>query len=111
METKGYKLRTPVLHNWSAGPDGTEWDPPELRNMRITGEVFGSEKFNSGDRMTTSAVRKFNLAEGTVKTQNSSYVLGYVSLHYYTEMVKRDEKKWKNRLEPYLSPKDRKSLE
>jgi hypothetical protein len=70
-----------VLQDWSFRAYlPTPYHAPELAEQRLTGMVYGHPKFEDGQRVTTSQVKK---SEGrTVVTQNNTYRLGRVSRSY-----------------------------
>ena len=87
-----------VLKNWSIVADPLDsFQDPELVSMRAQGEVYGSEKFEDGVRITTSSIQKFVYDENNIPTQvvtrNSTYKLEDISPTYKTYLESIRDKK------------------
>lgn len=86
-----------VLKNWSIIADPLDsYQAPELVAMRAQGEVYGSEKFEDGERITTSSIQKFVYDENNIPTQvvtkNSTYKLENIAPAYETYLKSIREK-------------------
>jgi hypothetical protein len=71
---------TPRIEEWAIVGDANPYQAPELRELRITGLVYGHPRFNDGQVVTTSPVRAS--AGHTVETHNTTYNLGRMSEEY-----------------------------
>lgn len=68
------------LQNWYCYHTGSPYDPPEVREMRLGGEVYGHPRFPEGSQVTVSKLQK---SEGrVVTTKNSTYRLGRIDPKY-----------------------------
>lgn len=72
----------PILENWSIIRDNNDpYLAPELRTIRLNGEIFDDEKmrFENGTNVSTSKLNEINIKEGYARTSNTTYILGKVS--------------------------------
>jgi len=71
------KMNTARLENWYMGwtsQHNSPYDPPELRQYILSGEVYGHPSFTEGDRVTTSVIKE--VKGKVVETNNTQYELG-----------------------------------
>lgn len=68
------------IPGWEAAPVIDCWSltaSPNEREVAVIGTVSGSEKFPNGNTIRTSALRTADVSRRFVKTQNSTYRLGW----------------------------------
>jgi hypothetical protein len=71
------------LENWSLiMDDSNPYQAPELRKIRLQGEVFDREDFNDGDFIHTSSVQELDLVNNIARTRNTVYELGKPTEQY-----------------------------
>ena len=73
------------LENWSlvcANPD--PYQPPEAQVQSMHGNVYGHARFQDGDEITTTPIKRINVVDASllVHTRNSVYELGSVDPQY-----------------------------
>lgn len=73
----------PKLENWSITTNNDNpFLAPELRSIRIHGEVYQHENFTDGTKVTTSSVQELDLECNQAQTRNTLYTLGNPSEDY-----------------------------
>lgn len=73
----------PKLEEWSLSQDNSNpYQAPELRAVRLHGKVYGHERFEDGDPVTTSRVHNLDMKNRIAKTNNTTYELGEPSVEY-----------------------------
>lgn len=69
----------PRLEEWSIGVDDSNpFLAPELRSIRLFGEIYDDEKgrFPDGSSISTSSIQELNIKENYAMTRNTKYILG-----------------------------------
>jgi hypothetical protein len=64
------------LENWSVITNATPYTAPEAIKAQLHGNVYGHERFDDGDEVTTSSLTSLSYAKRTALTQNTHYTLG-----------------------------------
>lgn len=65
------------LENWSIVQDSSNpFLAPELRTVRLQGEVYDREGFENGTSVVTSSIQTLNITKGYAVTRNTIYELG-----------------------------------
>ena len=73
------KLR---LENWAIVVRPEPYQAPETMKRYLTGEIYNHNKFQNGERVTTSSIKSMN-DDGSINTSSGSkYYLGVVSKEY-----------------------------
>lgn len=52
------------------------YQAPEMIKGRLIGRIYGSDKFEDGELITTSTLKKIDVRNGIAETQNIKYMLG-----------------------------------
>jgi hypothetical protein len=70
-------MREARLENWSVISTGDAYTPPELRKIRLHGNVYGREGFEDGASVYTSSLTSLSYAKRTATTRSGThYTLG-----------------------------------
>jgi hypothetical protein len=69
-----------ILMNWAVIPTGSPYDAPELRGIKLVGEVYNHPNFGPGSTVTTSRVLEVDGRR--VRTRSRWYNLGDVCGEY-----------------------------
>lgn len=90
----------PRLENWSIVSDNSNpFLAPELRNLRLQGQIYDDEKgrFPDGAEVSTSTIQELNLKENYAMTRNTKYILGEPDQDYIRYLASQGKK-----LEDYI---------
>ena len=69
------------LENWAiVTSNPNPYQPPECQKKQLHGEVYGSDRFGDGEKVTTSDVE--DIKNGIAKTANADYELGQIDKKY-----------------------------
>lgn len=74
------KKQTAHLENWALVSHDSPYTAPELRVLRLIGQVSGHPRFHDGDVITTSRIVVGD-ANG-IETRNTVYTLGEPAAEY-----------------------------
>jgi len=67
----------PKLENWSVCVlPSNMYQAPELWTSALIGEIYGSDKFEDGDRITMSKIKELNPILNTARVGDTLYTLG-----------------------------------
>ena len=74
----------PRLENWSVGNLWDGYQVPGLLENQLRGIVYDDEKnrFEDGERITTSLLKELNVKDKYAQTLNTKYILGEPSEDY-----------------------------
>lgn len=71
------------LENWLVIENNDPYVPPELKDKRLQGNVYGHPRFEDGKWITTSSLVELDVVAGTAKTfSGSEYTLGTIDPEY-----------------------------
>lgn len=72
------------IENWSIQQSNDNpFQAPELKKMRLCGDVYSHPNFEDGSYIATSSVQEIDLIKGEVITRNTIYQLGKIQEEYF----------------------------
>lgn len=69
------------IENWAI-VSTNPYQAPEVSSKKLSGKIYGDERFLDGSQIITSALVDVDIQNKTAKTQNTEYELGAVSEEY-----------------------------